>query len=88
MPPRVAAMVALKAMTSLPAHQYFEEDTKGSLEHGKLADLVILSRSPLDKNTPRIDGIKVVETIKEGKTVYQLASPPPARAPCMPVGTK
>lgn len=83
-PHRVAPSVALKAMTLWPAHQHFEAARKGSLEAGKLADLVILSRSPLDQNTPRIDDIKVVETIKEGKTVYQVGSPPPPRVPCMP----
>lgn len=44
---RVTAMEGLKAMTIWPAGQYGEQDRKGSLEPGKLADLVILDQNPL-----------------------------------------
>ena len=47
------------------AFQHFEEDIKGSLEPGKLADLVILSESPID--AARIDRIRVLETIIGGR---------------------
>ena len=43
---RVDVVTALKAMTIWPAWQHFEEDAKGTLEVGKLADLVILSDNP------------------------------------------
>jgi predicted amidohydrolase YtcJ len=49
---------------------YKEETSKGSLEIGKLADLVILDRNPLTINPMEIKDIKVLETIKEGKTIF------------------
>jgi predicted amidohydrolase YtcJ len=44
---RVSALDAVKSITINAARQYYEEDTKGSIEIGKLADLVILSHDPL-----------------------------------------
>jgi predicted amidohydrolase YtcJ len=69
---RVPPMEALKAMTLWPAYSWFEETQKGSLETGKLADLVILSADPTAVDPETIDQIKVLETIKEGKTVFSL----------------
>jgi hypothetical protein len=68
---RVSAMDAIKSITIHAAHQYFEEKTKGSLEPGKLADLVILDRNPLTVDPMAIKDIRVVETIKEGRTIYR-----------------
>lgn len=68
---RVSPYQALQAITSNAAYQYFEENQKGSLEAGKLADLVILDKNPLKVDAMDIKNIKVVETIKEGKTVYK-----------------
>mgnify|MGYP001825349998 FL=1 len=61
---------AFRAVTKDAAWQYFEEHRKGTLEAGKLADMVILSDDPLAVEPAKIDQIKVIETIKEGKTVY------------------
>jgi predicted amidohydrolase YtcJ len=68
---RVEPLVALKAMTLWAAYQHFEEKTKGSLEVGKLADFVILSDNPLTIEPAKFADLTVVETIKEGKTVYR-----------------
>jgi predicted amidohydrolase YtcJ len=68
---RVDVITALKAMTIWPAYQYFEEASKGSLEPGKLADLVILSRDPTAVSPETIADIEVTETIKEGTTVFR-----------------
>ena len=65
---RVDVITALKAMTIWPAYQYFEEDQKGSIEVGKLADLVILSDDPTAIDPETLDQLKVAETIKEGAT--------------------
>ena len=69
---RVDVITALKAMTLWAAYQYFEETEKGSIETGKLADLVILSADPTAVNPETIDQINVVETIKEGQTIFAL----------------
>jgi predicted amidohydrolase YtcJ len=70
---RVDVITALKAMTLWPAYQHFEEKTKGSLEVGKLADFVILSKDPTKVEPTTIADIKVTETVKEGVTVFRLA---------------
>jgi predicted amidohydrolase YtcJ len=75
---RVDVITALKAMTIWPAYQHFEEKTKGSLEVGKLADFVILSKDPTKVEPTTIADIKVTETVKEGKTIFRLE--PGARA--------
>lgn len=69
---RVDVITALKAMTIWPAHQHFEEKIKGSIEVGKLADFVILSKDPTAIDPETIDTIKVLETIKEGESVFKL----------------
>ncbi len=67
---RISPYEALSSITKWAAYQYFEEDTKGTLQPGKLADLVILDRNPLKVDPMEIKDITVLETIKEGKTVY------------------
>ncbi len=68
---RLTPTEALKAITLWSAYQHFEEDRKGSIEVGKLADLVVLSENPLTVDPSQIGEIRVLETIKEGKTVFR-----------------
>lgn len=68
---RIAAHDALKAITIDAAYQYGEEQRKGSIEVGKLADLAILDANPTNVSAAAIKDIKVTETIKDGKTVYR-----------------
>ena len=68
---RVDALTALKAMTIWPAWQHFEEKNKGSLEVGKLADLVILSADPTAVDPLQIEKIQVLETVKAGRSIYR-----------------
>jgi hypothetical protein len=67
---RLTPIEALKAITLSSAYTHFEEKTKGSLEPGKLADMVILSENPITIDPMKINTIQVLETIKAGKTVY------------------
>ena len=68
---RIPVMEAIKAVTINGAYQYFEEDTKGSIEVGKVADLVIIDKDILSIDKKDIDTIKVVETIKNGNTIFK-----------------
>lgn len=67
----ITSSTALKAITKQAAYQYFEERTKGTLEKGKIADFTILSKDPLNSNKSELKKIKVLETIKEGISVYR-----------------
>jgi predicted amidohydrolase YtcJ len=67
---RVSPYDALRAVTATAAYQLKEEKSKGTLEAGKLADLVILDKNPLKVEPTTIKKILVLETIKEGKTVF------------------
>jgi len=67
---RISAMEALEAITIDTAYQYFEEDSKGSVEVGKRADLTILSADPTAVDPEMIADILVMETIKDGEVIY------------------
>ena len=67
---RVDAYTALQGLTTGPAWQLFEENRKGMIREGLLADFVILSSDPLQATVDEIRNIEVVETIKEGETIY------------------
>ena len=68
---RLTPLEALQAMTIRPAHRHFEQETKGSIKPGRLADFVVLDRNPLTVPRATIKGIKVLETIKAGETVFK-----------------
>ena len=67
---RIGPLEALEAITIDGARMYGEEATKGSIEPGKLADLVVLSANPLTVPPATIKDIRVEETIKEGRTAW------------------
>jgi len=78
---RVTPYLGLKAVTANAAWQLKEEKSKGTLEAGKLADLVILERNPLKVDPATIKDIAVLETIKEGRTIFlRPAGTPSAKA--------
>ena len=67
---RIGVMDALRAVTIDAAWQVFEEDRVGSIEPGKLADLVVLSGSPLDDPMNMRD-LRVDRTVIGGATLYR-----------------
>jgi len=62
--------VALRAFTSVPAYQYHEEESKGSITVGKIADMVLLDRNPLKVDPMEIKDIQIMKTIKNGIDLY------------------
>lgn len=68
---RLTPFQGLQAITGNAAWALFEENQKGTLAPGKHADLVILDKDPLSCPSQELRHLQVLETIKEGKTVYQ-----------------
>lgn len=62
---------ALYGFTLGAAYASFEEDIKGSIATGKLADMVVLSQNLYEINPDNIKGVKVEMTFLEGKLVYE-----------------
>ncbi|AIY02659.1 hypothetical protein ART_3060 [Arthrobacter sp. PAMC 25486] len=71
---RVNAYQALAALTTGPAYQIFEENRKGALKVGMLADLVMLDADPLTVGAAHLQDIKVLETIKEGVAIFRCSN--------------
>jgi predicted amidohydrolase YtcJ len=68
---RETAYRALQALTTGPAWQAFEEGRRGRIKTGLLADFVVLDRNPLTTPVESIRDIRILETIKEGATVWR-----------------
>ncbi len=68
---RISVYEALKAVTCSGAYQYFEENRKGRIAPGMLADFAILDRNPLEAAVEELTQIQVLETIKEGKSIFR-----------------
>ena len=67
---RLTVEEALRMYTVDAAYSSGEENVKGSIEDGKLADLTVLSNDPLAVPTNKIKDINVEMTIIDGKVVY------------------
>ena len=70
---KISALEALRAVTIDAAWQIFQEDSRGSLEKGKFADLVVLSDNPLT-NPEKINEIKILKTFVGGEAVFECSS--------------
>ena len=62
---------ALKGMTIWAAHANFEEEQKGSIEVGKVADLVLMTEDIMTINESAILSAEILATIVDGNIVYQ-----------------
>ena len=71
---RITVEQSLRALTSEAAWQMRIEDEVGSIEPGKKADLVILSKNPLE-NASDLRGIAIEKTIVGGVTVFEASAP-------------
>jgi predicted amidohydrolase YtcJ len=69
---KVSVGEALKVYTLNAAYASFEENIKGSIEPGKLADFTVLSQNPLTVNPKKIKNIHVELTIVGGKTIFSM----------------
>lgn len=72
---RVSIEEAIRGYTEKAAYLSWEERSKGTLEAGKLADMIVLSADPLTVDPEAILGIKVDMTILGGKLVYERGRP-------------
>jgi predicted amidohydrolase YtcJ len=68
---RITVEEALRVFTINGAYASFEERQKGSLEEGKLADLVVLGRDPLKEDPSTLVTIPIQRTMVGGKWVYE-----------------
>jgi len=71
---RISVVEALKGITTYAAYQAFEEDDKGTIEAGKLADLTVLAANPLEVAPMDLADITVTHTFVGGRLVYSAAN--------------
>lgn len=67
---RIGLMDAIRMFTINGAYASFDEDIKGSIETGKLADLIVLDDDIMKLEGDRIKDVQVMETYVDGKLVY------------------
>jgi predicted amidohydrolase YtcJ len=68
---RITVEESLRAQTLHSAYASFEERDKGSIERGKLADLVVLGRDPLREDPSSLISIPIERTMVGGRWVYE-----------------
>jgi predicted amidohydrolase YtcJ len=69
---RISVDEALQVCTTNAAYASFEENIKGSITAGKLADFTILAKDPHEVDPDRIKEIEVVRTVVGGKTMHPM----------------
>lgn len=61
---------AIRMYTSSGAYSIFEEDVRGNIKNGLLADLIILDQNILSTPAPLLKNVKVNMTIKSGEILF------------------
>ena len=67
----ISVLDAIRAVTVEAAYQYGEEDIKGTIEAGKLADFVLLDRDPLSTPKEDLRDVKILRTFKRGECIFE-----------------
>jgi predicted amidohydrolase YtcJ len=75
--PGLSPEAVLRAATIDAAYELHEDDVTGSLEVGKLADVIVLDRNPLTVPAEEIAKVHVLETVAGGKVVYEASASRP-----------
>lgn len=68
---KISVLEAIKGLTINSAYQYFEEEQKGSIKPGKIADFIVIDKNPLEIEIDEIKNIKIIYTIKNGQIIYK-----------------
>jgi predicted amidohydrolase YtcJ len=72
---RISAEAALRHFTADAAYASFDEDVKGTLAAGKLADFVVLSEDVLAEPPDRLLQAKVLRTVMDGRDTFRASEP-------------
>lgn len=72
--PGLSPEAVLRAITINAAYELHQDDTTGSLDVGKFADLIVLDRNPLKVPGEEIANTQVLETVVGGNSVYESAT--------------
>ncbi len=67
---KISLLDAVKSYTVWPAYSAFEEGTKGSIEKGKYADMIVISNDIFNVESKMLLNTKVLQTIINGRIVY------------------
>lgn len=67
---KISLLDAIKSYTVWPAYSSFEESTKGSIEKGKFADMIVISNDIFNSDSKALLNTKVLRTIINGRIVY------------------
>ena len=72
-PEGVEPLEAIRAYSIDGAYAAWEEDIKGTIEPGKLADMVVVDRDPTGIEPDDLRNVKNLMTVVDGKIVYERA---------------